>query len=65
MEDKCSGGKITQTECHKIGCHPPKKAIKNASELFEEELNLLQLRTEVQNLTTVCLHHKCFVFFKY
>ena len=64
MEDKCSVGIITQTECHKIS-YVTKKAIENACELSEEELNLLQLRTEVQNLTTVCLHHKSLFLKKY
>lgn len=64
MEDKCSVGIITQTECHKTS-YVTQKAIENASELSEEELNILKLRTEVHNLTTVCLHHKSLFLKKY
>lgn len=57
MEDKCSVGIMTLTECHKTS-YVKKKVIEDANDLSEEELNVLKLRTEVQNITTVCLHHK-------
>ena len=58
MEDKCSVGELTLTDCYQFS-YVAQKAIENVNDLFEDEQTLLKLRTESeQELHTICLHHK-------
>lgn len=58
MEDKCSVGELTLTDCHQFS-YGAQKAIENVNDLSEDEQILLKLRTESeQELQTICLHHK-------
>ena len=58
MEEKCSVGELTLSECH-LQSYVKKKAIENIEKLSEHDLTLLKLRTDVnQEFKTICLHHE-------
>lgn len=65
MEAKCSIGDLTLTDCHKT-CFIKNKGTENVSNLSEEEINLIKLRTgKEDNGGTICFHHKYYYLNKY
>lgn len=66
MDNKCCVGLLKQTECHKL-TYVTKKGLENVSDLSEEELNLIKIRSELDDkeIINICLHHKSLFLSKY
>lgn len=66
MDNKCCVGLLKQTECHKL-TYVKKKGLENVSDLSEEELNLIKIRSELDDkeIINICLHHKSLFLSKY
>lgn len=58
MEETCSVGEVTSTECNKT-TYISKTGMENIEELTNNEKTLLKLRIDSEtNLDRICLHHK-------
>lgn len=64
MEEKCSVGETTHSDCHLLN-YVKKKSIQNIDTFSINDLNLLKLRTGSNELKTVCLHHQSVFLKKY
>lgn len=64
MEEKCSVGETTESDCHLLH-YVKEKSIKGIEKLSEKDLNLLTSRCESKKLKTVCLHHESVFLKKY
>lgn len=65
MEEKCSVGEVTNSDCHLLS-YVEKKAIQTIEKLSESDVTLLKLRTDSSyELKTICLHHQSVFLKKY
>lgn len=64
--DKCSIGLLNLTECHKT-TYVSKRGLCNVSDLTEEELKLIKIRSELdaKEMVNICFHHKSLFLTKY
>lgn len=64
--DKCSIGLLNLTECHKT-TYLSKRGLCNVSDLTEEELKLIKIRSELdaKEMVNICFHHKSLFLTKY